>query len=91
MATVYRRNNSKLWWVRFQWRGTEVRKSARTTSKQEAMRFLARTLEECRKLDREGRARRTFDEVAYRFVQEHLPTLKPRSVERYRVIPTPVN
>jgi DNA polymerase-1 len=32
---------------RFQWCGTEVRKSARTTCKQEAMRFLAHTLEEC--------------------------------------------
>jgi integrase/recombinase XerD len=85
VATLYRRNNSKLWWIRFQWRGTEVRKSARTTSKQEALRFLARTLEECRKLDREGRTRQTFDEVAYRFAQEHLPTLKPRSAERYRV------
>jgi hypothetical protein len=61
MATLYRRNCSKLWWIRFQWRGTEVRKSARTTSKQQAMRFLAHTLEECRKLDREGRTRRTFE------------------------------
>jgi hypothetical protein len=39
------------------------------------MRFLARTLEECRRLDREGRTRRTFDEFAYRFAQEHLPAV----------------
>src|SRR5919109_859459 len=85
MATIYRRNGSKLWWIRFQWRGTEVRRSARTTSKQEALRFLARKLEDCRALDRDGRTRRTFEEAACRFAVEHLPTLKPKSAERYRV------
>ena len=85
MANLYKRNSSKVWWIRFQWRGEEVRKSARTTSKQEALRFLARTLEECRKLDRDGRTRRTFEDAVHRFAQEHLPTLKPKSAERYRV------
>ena len=84
MACLYKRG-SGIWWIRFQWRGSEVRKSARTTSKHEALRYLARTIEECRKLDREGRTRRTFEETVYRFAQEHLPTLKPKSAERYRV------
>src|SRR5262249_20585643 len=85
MANLYQRNGSNIYWIRFQWRGSEIRKSARTTSKQEALRFLARTIEECRKLDREGRTRRTFEETAYRFAQDHLSTLKPKSAERYRV------
>ena len=85
MANLYQRNGSNIYWIRFQWRGSEIRKSARTTSKQEALRFLARTIEECRKLDRDGRTRHTFEEATYRFAQEHLPTLKPNSSERYRV------
>src|SRR5262249_55439607 len=85
MANLYQRNGSNIYWIRFQWRGSEIRKSARTTSKQEALRFLARTIEECRKLDREGRTRHTFEESTYRFAQEHLPTIKPKSAERYRV------
>jgi hypothetical protein len=31
MATVYKRGST--WWVRFQWRGVEVRRSSRSSSK----------------------------------------------------------
>jgi hypothetical protein len=43
VATVYKRNST--YWVRFQWRGKEVRRSAHTTSKATAQQFLAGLLE----------------------------------------------
>lgn len=82
MATVYRRGTT--WWVRFQWRGTSIRRSARTSSKVVAQRMLARLLEEHRRLDRDGRPRRTYREALERFWTEYMPTLKPASQRRYR-------
>src|SRR4051812_725473 len=82
MATVYRRGTT--WWCRFQWRGTEVRRSARTPSKAVAQQMLARLLEEHRRLDRGGRPRRTYREALERFAVEYMPTLKPASQRRYR-------
>jgi integrase/recombinase XerD len=83
VATVYKRGAT--WWVRFQWRGTEVRRSARTSSKGVAQQVLARLLEEHRRLDRGGRPRRTYREALDRFWAEYMPTLKPASQRRYRV------
>jgi integrase len=83
VATVYRRGTT--WWVRFQWRGTEVRRSAHTSSKAVAQQMLSRLLEEHRRLDRGGRARRTYREALERFWAEYMPTLKPASQRRYRV------
>src|SRR4051794_36794645 len=82
MATVYRRGTT--WWCRFQWRGTEVRRSARTSSKAVAQQMLARLLEEHRRLDRGGRPRHTYQEALDRFAVEYMPTLKPASQRRYR-------
>ena len=77
MATVYRRGST--WWVRFQWRGVEVRRSARTSSKAVAQQMLGRLLAEHRRLDRGGRPRRTYREALERFWAEYMPTLKPAS------------
>jgi integrase/recombinase XerD len=82
VATVYKRNST--YWVRFQWRGTEVRRSAHTTSKATAQQFLAGLLDEHRRLDRGGNPRRTYKEALERFTYDYLPTLKPRTQERYR-------
>src|SRR3954462_5980961 len=82
MATVYRRGTT--WWCRFQWRGTEVRRSARTSSKAVAQQMLARLLEEHRRLDRGGRPRRTCREALERFSTDYMPTLKPSTQDRYR-------
>jgi hypothetical protein len=49
MATVYKRNST--YWVRFQWQGKEVRRSANTTSKATAQQFLGQILDEHRRLD----------------------------------------
>jgi integrase len=83
VATVYKRGAT--WWVRFTWRGKEVRRSARTTSKAEAQARLARLLDEHRRLDRDGRPRRTYAEALARFEAEYLPGLKPATRKRYRV------
>jgi integrase/recombinase XerD len=82
VATVYKRNS--IYWVRFQWRGQEVRRSAHTTSKATAQQFLAGLLDEHHRLDRGGRPRRTYKESLERFTYDYLPTLKPRTQERYR-------
>ena len=82
MATVYKRNST--YWVRFQWHGKEVRRSAHTTSKATAQQFLAQLLDEHRRLDRGGNPRRTYREALERFTYDYLPTLKPRTQERYR-------
>lgn len=81
MATVYRRGT--VWWVRFQWRGTEIRKSARTTSKTVARDYLRKLQNDAARLDRGGKPRRTYDETMNRFIDEHLPTLKPSAAADY--------
>jgi integrase/recombinase XerD len=83
MATVYRRNET--YWIRFTWRGKEVRRSAHTNSKGIAQQYLAQVLEEFRRLDRGGRPRRTYQEALERFYSEYLPSLKPATQVRYRV------
>lgn len=82
MAIVYKRN--KTYWIRFQWRGKEVRRSAHTSSKPVAQQFLAELLAENQRLDRGGRPRRTYQEALERFSQDYLPSLKVRTQERYR-------
>jgi integrase/recombinase XerD len=44
MATVYRRGD--VWWVRFRMGGVHVRRSAKTSKKNEAQAFLAKLMEE---------------------------------------------
>jgi hypothetical protein len=82
MATIYKRNPT--YWVRFQWRGKEIRRSAHTTSSAIAQQFLAQLLDQHRRLDRGGPPRRTYREALERFTYDYLPTLKPRTQERYR-------
>jgi hypothetical protein len=82
VATVYRRGSA--WWVRFRWRGVEVRRSARTSSKAVAQRTLARLLDEHRRLDRDRRPRRTYREALERFSAEYTAALKPATQRRYR-------
>jgi integrase/recombinase XerD len=81
MANVYKRGAN--FWVRFQWHGQEIRRSAHTASKATAQQFLAQLLEEHRRLDRGGRPRRTYKEALERFTHDYLPTLKPGTQGRY--------
>jgi integrase len=82
LATVYKRN--KTYWVRYQWRGQEVRRSAHTSVKPVAQQFRAELLTENQRLDRGGKVRRTYKETLERFCIEYMPMLKVRSQERYR-------
>ena len=82
MATIYKRN--KTYWVRFLYQGEEVRRSAQTSSKTVAQQYLAQLLEEHRRIGRGGRTRHTYASALARFHAEHLPTLKPKTQERYR-------
>lgn len=86
MATVYKRGKQgqETYWIRFQWRGKEVRRSAKTTSKAVAQQYLFRVMEEYRRLDRGGRPRHTYAEARDRFCLEVLPTLKAATQRRYR-------
>jgi hypothetical protein len=82
VATVYKRNST--YWIRFQWHGKEIRRSAHTSSKSIAQQYLARVLEEHRRLDRGGRPRHSYADALERFARDYLPSLKPRTQERYR-------
>jgi integrase/recombinase XerD len=82
VATVYKRNST--YWIRFQWRGKEIRRSAHTSSKAVAQKFLAQVLEQHRRVDRGGRPRRSYKDALERFIRDYLPDLKPRTQERYR-------
>jgi integrase len=82
LANIYKRQST--YWVRFQWRGTEIRRSAHTSSKTIAQQFLARLQDEHQRLDRGGRPRRTYKEAHDRFLADYMPSLKPRTQERYR-------
>jgi len=81
MANVYKRG--RIWWVRFQINGAEIRQSAHTTSKAKASRFLGDLQEEHGRLARGGRPKRSFDEAMARFINEYMPGLKPSSAYRY--------
>jgi hypothetical protein len=85
-ACTWRRSTSGTQPIGFasNWHGREVRRSAHTTSKATAQQFLAQLLDEHRRLDRGGRPRRAYREALKRFTYDYLPTLKPRTQERYR-------
>src|ERR671925_2290863 len=83
MATVYRRNNSKLWWVRFQLNGVRVQRSTGTTRRADALRFLARAMEDERQRQEAGFKKVPFGVLCDEFRQQHLPILKPRTRDNY--------
>ena len=82
MATVYKRGGT--WWVRFQWNGQEIRKSARTTVKGEARQYLEQLQAQYRALDLGGRARVTFDAAAVQYIQEHVAQLEVSTIASYQ-------
>ncbi|HYH21723.1 MAG TPA: site-specific integrase [Azospirillum sp.] len=82
MASIYKRG--RFYWVKFQINGKRVQQSAKTASKAEALKFLAKLQEEFRKLDPNGNPRHTVREAMERFMIEHVPTLKPTTAAGYR-------
>lgn len=82
MATVYKRGDT--WWVRFQWNGQEIRKSARTTSKGEAREYLASLQAQYRAISLGGRPRTTFDAAAVMFIEEHVSKKELSTIRFYQ-------
>jgi integrase/recombinase XerD len=78
---VYKRG--KLWWVRFRFQGREIKRSARTTSKKEALSWEKHLREQLDQEARYGKERRSFEDAAVDFIEEHMPSLKPSSRRRY--------
>lgn len=83
MATVYRRG--KTWWGRVQRDGVEHRRSLKTPLERVARERLRAWLNELDRIAFGGKPRRTYDEAMLRFIDEHLPTLRPKSRQRYLV------
>lgn len=81
MATIYRRG--KQWWGRVQRAGTDYRKPLKTTAEATARQRLKDWLDELDRIAWGEKPRRTFDDMALKFIEDHLPTLKPKSRRRY--------
>jgi len=84
MATVYRRQGGRVWWIRFQHHRRRIHRSAHTKNKAEALRYLARVQDELRRQDRGDLPQKTFLDMAERFSAEHLPLLRFRTARSYR-------
>lgn len=82
MASVYKRGAA--YWIRFQHEGQTIRKSARTTRKDVALRVLVETQEQYARWSRSGRRRYTVAEAIERYNREHVPLLKPSTQAGYR-------
>jgi integrase len=81
MASVYKRGNT--WWVRFQWNGQEVRRSARTAVKSEARAYLADLQAQYRSLTLTGKERVTFATAAVAYVEGHVSRKKVSTIASY--------
>jgi integrase/recombinase XerD len=81
MASVYKRGNT--WWVRFQWNGQEVRRSARTAVKSEARAYLADLQAQFRSLTLTGKERATFATAAVAYVEGHVSRKKVSTIASY--------
>ena len=64
MASLYQRNGSKIWWVRFQLHGLRVQKSSGQTRKSDALRFLAKAMEAERQRQEQGFQKSGWEELA---------------------------
>lgn len=83
MASLYRRNNSSVWWVRFQSNGVRIQRSSGTTRRADAMRFLARAMEEERQRQEHGFQKIRLAQLCEEYRRQHLPVLKPRTQAVY--------
>lgn len=81
MATIYRRGRQ--WWGRVQRTGKDYRKPLKTAVEAVARKRLAEWLDELERTAWGEKPRHTFDDMALKFIDEHLPTLKPNSRRRY--------
>lgn len=83
MASIYWRNG--IAWARHTRRGVERRSSLRTSDRKLAQKRLIAWVNKIEGEEFGERATHTFDEAAARFIKEHMPTIKPRSADRYLI------
>jgi integrase len=83
MANIYQRG--KTWWGRVQRDGQDIRKSLKTKAESVARKRLKAWLDEIEAVSFGDQPRRTFDDAMLKFIDEHLPTMKPSSAKRYLV------
>ena len=83
MASLYKRNGSSVWWVRFQLNGSRIQRFSSTTRKSQALTFLARVMEEERQRQEQGFKKVRFDALCEEYQQLHLPILKPGTRYNY--------
>jgi integrase len=74
-----------IWWGRKIYKGKRHRFSLETTSLREAQKRYEARIGELIATAWGEKPKRTFDEAAEKFVDEHFPTLRPASAERYIV------
>lgn len=87
MASIYKRGQKgkEVYWGRLTRDGIERRRSLRTSSAKVARERLDAWIVQ---IESEGfgkKTEHTFDEAAVKFIDEHLPNIKPKSAKRYGV------
>src|SRR5262249_28443674 len=75
----------KTWWARSQRQGREYRRSLKTKNRTVAERRLREWLGELEAIAWGDKPRRSWEEAAEKFINEHLPTIKPSARFRYTV------
>lgn len=83
MASIYRRGRQ--WWGRTQVDNDDLRKPLKTTSEAIARQRLAQWLKEINRVGWGGKPLRLYDEAVLKFLEEHLPQLRPASRRRYLI------
>lgn len=83
MAGIYKRG--RVWWGRAERNGREFRRSLKTTDKAVAEKRLRQLLTELDGIAWGDRPSRTLEQMAEKFIKEHLPLIKPASARRYGV------
>lgn len=83
MANVYKRGQT--WWGRFTRYGKPYNRSLKTKDRRTAEKRLQDWVNEVEEVEWSGKPRKSFADLAERFILEYLPTLKPSSAKRYGV------
>lgn len=83
MASLYRRG--KTWWGRIQRGGKEFRQSLETRSQSVARSRLTQWIDRLDAAAWGEKPRVTLNMMADRFIQEHLPNIRPQAARRYGV------
>ena len=83
MASLYKRNGSGIWWVRFQLNGLRIQRSSSTSKKAQALRFLAKAMEEERQRQEQGFKRVRFGVLCEEYGRQHLPLLRAKTRANY--------